>query len=90
MPENDAPEIEPLQLEQHVLHIVKRWPKRTSFMPTFLAAPHVYGGTLEGDVLTLTMFNGSASYRLTGEEQPNGAKVAELVDGSNKLTSRRV
>jgi hypothetical protein len=87
---DEMPEIEPIHLTQHVVFRVERWPQRTSFSQPMLDSPHVYGMIVEGETVRFDIFNGEAVYRLTGETGPMGTRVAELVEGSDKVTARKV
>lgn len=83
--------ITPLAFTQHrVLTMDAPWPERTSIMPAVLQSPHVYFATYDEQAQTVTfdIFNGSATYKISGEVEAGGALVAELVD--SKKTSRKV
>lgn len=92
MPDEPTPEITPLQFTQHLVLVVEQpWPERTSFMPEMLQRPYVYHATYHEDarIVRFKVFNGEATYKLSGETEAGGALVADLVPDSAKRTSRR-
>ena len=86
--EPQTPDIEALKFTQYIVREVESWPARTAFSLELFQAPHLYDAKVQGDDIVFEVFNGTATYRLTGETLDNGAKVAEKVDG--KKTSRKV
>jgi len=73
-----------------VFSIEGAWPERTSVMPMMLARPEIQRVAYDEQARTVTfdVFNGSATYHLTGETEPNGALVAERVE--HKRTGRKI
>lgn len=91
--EQAAPEIEALHFEQAVVHSVKTWPARTSLTEESLRYAHTMSARVEedGNLVIFDLFNGEATYRrVPGEVSPFGHPVFDLVEGSDKVTTRKV
>jgi hypothetical protein len=67
------------------------WPEVTIIHPDLLASPHVYHATYDEHAGTVEfrVFNGGAVYELDPETPSNGKRIATLVPGSNRKTTRR-
>lgn len=92
---SDESQPEPIRLTQHLVRVVDRWPVLTSFTAESLRQAHLMGGRYDeaAGTVTFNVFNGEAEYVLldpvpTLFSDPTPIR-AELVEGSNKLTSRR-
>lgn len=79
----DEPQVEDLHFTERWVLTVRSWPQRTSFGLDWLKQPHVNRATIRGDVVTFTLDNGTASYRLRRDlPRRGGSVVADLIDGT--------
>lgn len=81
-------EITPIHIVMQSLPTVEEWPARTSFDLEALDR-HRYA-TVDGDMVTFAVQNGTATYRLLHDEPKDGNRtVAELVAGDTPSVLRR-
>ena len=79
----------PLHITQRVVLTVDAWPERTAFDPDALQQPHRLGLTVDGDTITVTVANGTATYRIRRDLSTETTTVADLVDGDSPAQLKR-
>lgn len=84
----DEQDVRPMHFTRVTTVTVDVFPPAIEVSHDWLAAPHVYHSTIDGDVLTIRCGNGTGRYRLSDRQDARGV-VASLIDAPTPAQLKR-